>query len=434
MTLYQRLKASRDALLNQSNVRASSLVQVFLRGIFAAVTGTAAAYALGALTTILIARALGVERYGHYTTLMASLGLLSNLLGLGLDTWLVNHGSRQLGGLVASMWQVIYVKCIGAALMLAVLAIAWLNSPIDISILMISSIGIIADGFSRTGFATLRARAQNARVALLEVAAPALLLAGLFVLSQGGITIEALVVVQALCTIVVLIITFANVISKPLQMPRPALMPVLRMSWVFIASDVVANVYSLVGTAAVGLFAGATAAGLFKPAISIISLTYIIPSLVFWVGLPLLNRAVTRAAFDKLLLTMLACAVAYGVITMAGMWLVGQPAVQLIFGRDYLPALPYVQIMSLIPLMKSVSFVCAAVMLSQNKQLLRLGLQSVVVVVSIVGALTLIPAAGAIGASWLQLLIEFLLLVLYVAGAVWSLRSSPLHQAKRVPA
>jgi O-antigen/teichoic acid export membrane protein len=434
MTLNQRFKAYREALQTKGNALTGSLVQVFLRGILAAISGTAAAYALGAITTILIARELGVDRYGHYTTLMASLGLLSNLLGLGLDTWLINHGSRQLGGLVASMWQVIYIKCIGAALMLAVLGVAWLNSSADVWVLLLSSIGIIADGFSRTAFATLRARAQNGRVAMLEVAAPALLLAGLFLLSRGGFTVETLVLVQAVCNIVVLAVAFASVISRPLQLPRPGILPMLRESWMFIASDVVANVYSLIGMAAVGLFAGVTAAGLFKPAMSIITLTYILPSLVFWVGLPLLNRATTRAAYDRLLLAMTASSLAYGLATLLGIWLAGKPVVQWLFGDEYLMALPYVHIMSIIPMMKAVSFVCAAVMLSQNKALLRLGLQSMVVLVSIAGALTLIPAAGATGAAWLQLVIEALLLALYIAGAVWSLRSSPLHQASRVPA
>ncbi len=434
MTLNQRLKAHWEALLNRSQTRSSSLVQVFLRGFFAAITGTAAAYALGALTTIFIARELGVDRYGHYTTVMASLGLLSNLLGLGLDTWLINHGSRQLGGLVASMWQVIYVKCIGAALMLTVLGVAWLNSSADIWVLFFGSIGIIADGFSRTGFATLRARAQNARVAMLEVAAPALLLAGLFAISRGGFSIEALVLVQAVCNSVVLAITFASVLSRPLQLPMPAIRYVLRSSWMFIASDVVANIYSLIGIAAVGLFAGATAAGLFKPAMSIITLTYIIPSLVFWVGLPLLNRATTRIAYDRLVLAMSASSLVYGLATFVGLWLFGRPVVNIIFGEEFLPSLPYVQIMCLIPLMKAMSFVCVSIMLSQNRQLLRLCMQSAVVVFSIFGALVIIPATGATGAAWLQLMIESMLLALYIAGAVWSLRFSPLHQANRVPA
>lgn len=434
MTLTQRLKAYRQAILSNGNMRSGSLVQVFFRGIFAAVTGTATAYALGALTTILIARALGVDRYGHYTTLMASLGLLSNLLGLGLDTWLINHGSRQLGGLVASMWQVLFIKCGGAVLMLIVLGIAWVNRSDGIGVLLLSSIGIIADGFSRTGFATLRARTQNARVAVLEVSAPALLLVGLVLLSSQNFSVETLVLVQAVCNIVVMVITFAWVISRPLQLPRPAVVPVVRHAWMYVASDIVANLYSLVGTAAVGLYAGVTAAGLFKPAMSIITLTYIIPSLVFWVGLPLLNRATTRAVYDRLVFAMSINSIVYGLAALAGIWIAGRLMVEVLFGAEYLASLQYVQIMSMIPLMKAMSFVCAAIMLSQNKQLLRLGLQSTIVIVSMLGAVTLIPAAGATGAAWLQLLIEGLLLALYIGGAVWSLRSSPLHQASRVPA
>uniref|UniRef100_UPI00145CB509 oligosaccharide flippase family protein n=1 Tax=Candidatus Roseilinea sp. NK_OTU-006 TaxID=2704250 RepID=UPI00145CB509 len=370
--------------------------------------------------TVLIARELGVSSYGEYATVMASLGLLSNLLGLGLDTWLVGEGARRPQQLDALAWQVLFLKAVGSSAMLGVLLWGWLSEA-NAAVFIIGSLGVIADGFSRTGFAMLRARAQNGRVAVLEVAAPALLLAGLFALRALGFTILTLVTVQLVCNAIVTAATFANAFDE-IRLPAPAPWSVLREGWIFVASDVVANVYTLAGMTAVGWFAGATAAGLYKPAHTAITLTYVIPNLIFWVGLPLLNRATTRPIYRRVAWAMLISAALYGLLVLVGIWWIGEPMLRLIYGAEFLPSLPYVQVMSLIPLMKSINFVCAAILLSQKRQRLRLGLQSAVVLLSIAGAFTVIPRAGAMGAAWLQVAIEAALLMLYAVGAIWSLR------------
>ncbi len=423
MTVTERLKSYRDAFIvwrTGQLGKHNSLVATFVRGIFAAISGTTLAYLLGAITTVLVARELGVNGYGEYATIMASLGLLSNLLGLGLDTWLLGEGARLPRQLNTLAWQVLFLKAAGSLAMLGILMWSWLSGGANAAVFIIGSLGVIADGFSRTGFAMLRARAQNGRVAILEVAAPALLLAGLFALKAIGFTVVALVTVQLVCNAIVTAATFANTFDE-IKLPTPAPWGVLREGWIFIASDVVANIYSLVGITAVGWFAGTMAAGLYKPAHTAISLTYVVPNLIFWVGLPLLNRATTHSVYRRVAGTMLASATLYGLCILMGIWWIGEPALRLIYGETFLPSLPYVQGMSLIPLMKSISFVCAAVMLSQKRQRLRLGLQSIVALFSVAGAFVVIPNAGAMGATWLQVFIEAVLLALYAAGAIWSL-------------
>ncbi|MFC1466512.1 MAG: oligosaccharide flippase family protein [Candidatus Brachytrichaceae bacterium NZ_4S206] len=430
MTVTERLKSYRDAVIVWRTGQLSkhnALVVTFVRGIFAAISGTTLAYLLGAITTVLIARELGVNGYGEYATIMASLGLLSNLLGLGLDTWLVGEGARLPHQLNALAWQVLFLKAAGSFAMMSVLTWGWLSGSANAAVFIIGSLGVIADGFSRTGFAMLRARAQNGRVAVLEVAAPALLLAGLFVLKAIGFTVVALVTVQLVCNAIVTAATFANAFDE-IKLPTPAPWRVLREGWIFVASDVVANVYSLVGITAVGWFAGTMAAGFYKPAHTAISLTYVIPNLIFWVGLPLLNRATTSAVYRRVAGAMLASAVLYGLCVLMGIWWIGEPLLRLIYGATFLPSLPYVQVMSLIPLTKSISFVCAAVMLSNKRQRLRLGLQGIVALFSVAGAFVVIPQAGATGAAWLQVAIEAALLALYVAGAIWSLHHSRAQQ------
>lgn len=426
MTLTERLKAYHRAYqtwraspLESTN----GLVVTFVRGVLAAISGTTLSYVLGAITTVWIARELGVSGYGTYATVMASLGLLSNFLGLGLDTWLVSEGGRQPRLLNGLAWQVIYLKAAGAVAMLVILLTSGLGNEANAAVFLLGSLGVIADGFARTGFAMLRARAQNGRVAVLEVAAPALLLIGILVLRTTGFTVVSLVLVQWVCNLVVLAATLASAFGKEVRLPSPTPRHTLRAGWIFIASDVVANLYSLAGVAAVGMFAGAAAAGLYRPAQNMIALSYIVPHLIFLVGLPLLNRAPLPAVYKNIARAMLVGAAAYGLLVFMALWLAGEPILRLIYGTEFLPALPYVHMMSIIPLMKSVSFVCAAVLLSHNRQRLRLLLQSGVMIVSVMGALLIIPQTGAVGAAWLQVGIEALLMTLYAAGALWTMRT-----------
>ncbi|MCX6019283.1 MAG: oligosaccharide flippase family protein [Chloroflexi bacterium] len=409
-----------------SSPDAPSAVTRFIRGVAVAVVGSTSANLLIAFGGVLIARALGVGRYGSYTTLMASIGLLSNLLGLGLDTWLIHHGSRQPGGLLASAWQVLYVKFIGAVLVIiAIAALAWSNSNLGEVNLLLGCVAIIFDGFTRTGLASLRARMQNLRLAILEAAGPALFIALFYLFTQNTISIGAVLLAQATGNAVILAAAYSIALRGGAR-PKPRIRELLRMAWVFIASDMVANIYSLIGIAVLGAIAGGAAAGLFKPALSVIAFTYIVPNLMFSVGLPLLNRSLGDKNYGRIVAAMTACAFAYGIAAAIALLWKGDLLISTIFGAQYVAALPFVHLMSLIPLLKAVSYVCAAVMLSRGQQMVRLGLQAVVAVVSLASSLLLIPHFAAVGAAWSQIIIELMLLGLYAAGALWSTRRPPL--------
>jgi len=403
----------------------TSAVVRFVQGVAMAIGGSTTANLLAAFAGVLVARTLGIERFGDYTTLMASIGLLANLLGLGLDTWLLYHGSRQPGGLLASAWQVLYLKSIGAVcVVFGIAALAWTDATLSGIHLALGCTAIILDGFTRTGLASLRARLQNSRLALLEASGPALFIALLTAFTQRVISIEAVLLAQVAGNGVILAAAFAAALRGG-TLPTPRLKELLRMAWAFIASDIVANVYSPVGIAVLGAVAGGAAAGAFKPAVSVITFTYIVPNLMFSVGLPLLNRTLHERNYGHIVAAMAAGALLYGVAVVVALLWKGDLLIGAVFGAEYLAAMPYVRWMSFIPLVKALAYVCAAIMVSHGRQMMRFGLQTVVTVVSIVTSLLLIPRFAAAGAAWSQLIIEIALLVLYAGGALRAVRSAP---------
>jgi O-antigen/teichoic acid export membrane protein len=112
----------------------------------------------------------------------------------------------------------------------------------------------------------------------------------------------------------------------------------------------------------------------------------------------------------------------YGVAVWVALWLMGDTLVNVLFGEQYRAALPFVNIMSLVPLIKSGSFVCVAVLLSCNKAHWRVLLQAVAVVVSVGGSLLVVPTYGAYGAAVVYVTVEAVLFSLYCMGAIQAVR------------
>ncbi|KPV50924.1 hypothetical protein SE17_24145 [Kouleothrix aurantiaca] len=115
-------------------------------------------------------------------------------------------------------------------------------------------------------------------------------------------------------------------------------------------------------------------------------------------------------------------AVLYGLIVLIGLWFFGEVIIRTLFGVDYLAALPLIKVMSLVPLLKSGSFVCVTVILSLNRQKLRVGLQAIVTIVSVIGGFVIIPIFGLYGAVLLYVFIEGLIFFLYTGSVIYLLR------------
>src|ERR1041385_7093784 len=101
MTIARSIRQFYSSLLVQRTARAPS-TRVFAFGFVVSVVSTLVIQAFNALINVVIARSLGVDQFGLYTSVVVNLGLLSALLGLGLDTWLIYEGARRPDSLLHS--------------------------------------------------------------------------------------------------------------------------------------------------------------------------------------------------------------------------------------------------------------------------------------------------------------------------------------------
>ena len=424
MTFYRKIE-QRILKSLQQNRQERPLIATLIRGVSAAITGVFLAYFLSGLAQILIVRQLGKLLYGEYATLTATLGLLASLLGFGLDVWVLSEGGRDKASLATNVAHVLRAKVAGAIVLLVLTGLAWSNQIVQTPAFIVGVVGIILDSFVSTGYNALRAMSRNGAVAIFQVITPLVLLAALAIMQRSGSSVLLLFCVQAGTSAVMaaLLIWFLRKLVGPLFEHHFRLRYLVQGAWLFVASDILSNVYTQSSLVILGRMVDQAAVGLWKPALNVISLAFLVPSLLFLVGLPQLN-AVTREPqqYRRLLLTLSTGALGYGLAVFVGLWFFNGLIIRLLFGQEYEAALPLIRAMSLVPLFKSGSFVCVAILLSLNQQRFRVGLQAIVTVLSVVGGLTLIPIYGLQGALWLYVAIEGLIFSLYLAGAVALLR------------
>jgi O-antigen/teichoic acid export membrane protein len=425
VTVTKWLQAARHRTFFPAGGAPGGLVRTLIAGVTAAVSGLFLSRLLNTVANVLIVRRLGVTLYGEYASLMVSLGLLASLLGLGLDTWLLQEGGRDPANLARSMRQVLAIKTITAAILLAVLAVVWSNQIVEGPAFVIGALSIIFDSFSQTGYSALRARRRNTQVAVFQAATPLLLLLVLFTLQRSALNVLLLVSIQAACSLTIALLVLTRVwplraLSAPANLD---LLGAIRKGWLFVASEGLSNIYARSGIAILGATAGAAAVGIFNPAVNLVQLTYMVPNLLFVVGLPLLMAPDTSPReYWRVIRVMLAGALAYGLGAGIVMWFFGGSLIRILYGSEFAPVLPLIQTMSLMPLLKACSFVWVAIMLAHLEQRLRVIVQALTVLVSLPAGLLIVPAAGAEGAAWLYVGIEALLCALYGLGAWWVTR------------
>jgi O-antigen/teichoic acid export membrane protein len=416
------------------SARLHGLVRVLVGGFAASLAGYLATGALGIAVQTLIVRQLGVERYGDYALLLASLALIATVLGLGLDTWLLKDGGHTPANLEPNVWNVLLLKLIGSGVVLAGLAVGWSNHVVYTPAFLVSVVGMILASFVQTGYAALRATRHNVQVALFQTLEPALMLVALLVTSATDLSVLLLMSVRTAVNALLFVVLMQRVLaicggfSFSLALGR-----VLRGAGLYVAADGFANVYSQVTIVILGIAAGSAAVGTFRPAVDLVTIFYTVPNLLFLVALPLLSTAgIQQQEFLRLIALMAGGCLLYGLGVLGGLWLLGEWLVTRLYGPEYLVALPFVQVISLAPLLKAGSFVAVSVMLARDRVHYRLLAQSIVTALSLGVGWAVVPFYGPVGAAWMVLGVEVGLFVLYSLGAVVAVRRTMKDERRRL--
>lgn len=386
-----------------------------------AVAGVIIARGLGLLTQILLARWMGVADFGAYTTLYTLLGPAIMVVSLGLDTWLLRQASNP-EGLDNIIGQVFALRLLaGGGLMLLAAGALSMTGRVPLTIpIVFAATALMSELLLTTTHTALRAQVRNTSAALLQVLVSALTVALLVFMWNPDAPLLSATGYRLLADVIGLGLGFW-LLRRSIQhiyWKAASLWRMVRQASPYFASDLLSTIALKADLTIVALIVGAIGAGIYGPALTIINTAFLLPTVAWQVLLPLLSRELpgSRGA-HRIMLLALAGNVAYGLIwavllgTRAD-WLIG-----VLFDSQYLAAGPLLMIMSSIPLLKSINFCWALLMVARDRQVFRTKLQSIGAVFNVSANLLCIPVFGLIGAAWVNVATEAVLLACYSYGA-----------------
>jgi O-antigen/teichoic acid export membrane protein len=386
--------------------------------------GYGAGIAVGAVTAVVLTRALGVVDFGRYGTVAALLAIVSTITDAGLTA----VGSRELAVLPPGprrehlLRQLVGLRIVVS--FFAVLAAVAFAAAVGYDRTMVlgtllGGLGVVLVNTQATTMMPLSIGLRLGAVTAFELLKQVLTLAGVSVLAVAGASLLPYFAVQIVVGLIVLFLTPPLVGGVKAILPRldrSSALPLLR-SAVPVAIAIAMNVlYLRLLVIMVSLISDADETGLYVTAFRVFEMLIGLPTLVLSVALPLL--AVAGAEDDERLRYGLQRTFEVAVVASAALALVTvacAPLVPVLFGHDYDGAVPMLQIQAwaLIPLFAGQVLGIALVALHRQRAL-AIGNVAAVAVVLAVG-LAVIPTYGGEGAAAAGVTAEACLCVLLFA-------------------
>lgn len=392
------------------------------------VGGVVLARFLGAVTQIVLSRQLGVDGFGLYTALYTLLGVVVIFSSFGFDTWLLRQTS-----LVESPDRLIndvFSLRLYATLLLMGVGIGFIlitkQPGMTLTLSALTAITLTLELLLTTAQTALRAQIKNNLATIIQVVVAALFIAALL-LSHGAdkdiLWCQIYRLGAALLGVLLVILLMRDRLRLTCSLRRFVQIVVSARTYFF--SDILANIALKADLTFVTLMIGSLASAIYSPALTIINTTFIVPSVVAQVVLPILSRpALARKRFLIILIGFLLGSALYGIFWFVALEYGSPWIITTIWGDEYRQAIPLLQIMSLIPLMKSLNFCWVTIMVAYDRQWLRTKLQAFGSIANMAGNLIWIPIFGLVGAAWVNLGTEVILLLCYGYGAYSAYRKA----------
>jgi O-antigen/teichoic acid export membrane protein len=378
--------------------------------------GKAISTFLGMIALFWLARILGPEQFGWYGTALAFLGFAGIVIDFGIIPTTAQLLSEPDAKEQHILENIFGLRLISAIIFFATVpAIAWLfpyPRPVHIAITVLSiaffcnALNQVCVGYHQQ---TLRMHVQVIGEVLSRIA----LLGGIIALAQGSATFLPLMFVVAGSSALQCVVPLIDLIRKTNLRPRIDLdvwKKILHTMWP-IAVAIMCNVVYLKGDVLIlAQTQSQVDVGLYNAAYRVLDILAQLAMMLMGLLLPLMAHAWSRQDrktfslwFQQSFDLMLLCAVPATV----GLILVA-PEVMVLFGEEFLPAAPILQILSLavFGLFLGAVFGHAAVATGTQKK--TLWIYAINAIITVTGYLIFIPKFSMYGAAWMTVCSELI--------------------------
>ena len=366
------------------------------------------AKALGLGLTMVVARMLGVEKFGLLAFAYALSSICLVLPNFGLDRLTVRELSRRPSRAsqflvnISAVKGVLYLPMAGFCALIVLLGP---HAEGRLFVVLVVFMGAATQQHLLFGCSFFRAIQKMEREALVRlILAVLLLVTGLAVLMAGyGIKslVASRVVVSLFCLGLVILFIKKDLGVSLLKPSWRYAKRLVRMSAPLAIFYILVMFYGSLNIVILGFIKGDLATGYYSAAFKIIELFFYVPASVTGAALPALSRSwkdshqVFHQVYQKCVRYLLLLEIPLAV----GTFLLGERAIILLFGRDYLPSVAVIKVLALCLLPDFLNYIMSAALISMNRQKVAVIAALVGAVVALVSCLIFIPLWGAVGAA-----------------------------------
>lgn len=379
-------------------------------------TGTATARVISALVVFVTARQLGLEQFGLFTAALSLAKLTSIAFSLGLDSWLLRNANRQQNRLGVATGSALAIKVmLGLFWLLALLLTAMRlpQSTFPTVLVFLSALSVFFEELGNTAWAAFKAALLNTVTVWLIITSQIILFTATLGLTWMDVRDPAAFLgARVLATAVgALISSFFMFRYFPVQFRWSDLPGVLRGTASFGLSHGLAVIYARADITIIAYFLGNVAAGIYSPAISLMTTLFLLPAAIYEVMLPILSKTHVKkeAAIPRQGFLLVVFSALLGVVLGVGMVVMAYPLVWFIYTPEFIASAPVLVILSNVLLFKCISFALAAVLAAVGWQGKRVLAQLVSAVLNIGLNLLIVQRAGIMGVAYVYVFTEFVL-------------------------
>ncbi|MEW6407228.1 MAG: flippase [Patescibacteria group bacterium] len=372
-----------------------------------------------AAMTIVLARFLGVENFGIYSTAVAFAAIFLVFNDLGMNTYLIREGSRDKTKLPVLFGNGLVIELIMSLILyfaIVVAAIILKYPPQVISLISLIAIAtLIYEGrkiFEGVFCVNLKFKIIGWQQIFYSVLLFILTL--LVVLKNPDL--KNIAYVQIFVSVVILLF-FIFILLKFLK-PKVVLSqiyPMLTGAFAFCLSHFFFIIYFQTDTVILSIFKDSHDVGLYSAVYRLVVAIFIFSQIILQTCMPVIYRIAMseREKLKRIYRVLVKYLGTFGLAASCGLFFLAKPIVLLAYGKKYEGAIIILQILAWFIFLKFLSSVFSTYLLSTSKQNRRAAIQGVAAFLNLVLNLILIPKFGFIAAAATTLFSEFFLAAVY---------------------
>lgn len=366
--------------------------------------------------SILVARHLGPERFGIYSSHYALGSLTSIIFNLGLDIWILREGAG-VSDLRSKLGNVLKIKIVGGfvwSIFLILMSTVIRPDLYSTKSILIVAIDLWTDAVFITCLVFFNLNRNIKKYSSYLLVSRFAKLALIIILVVMGINdINIFMAARAFVSMAMLIIILYDV--RPEIKLKGEEKSILSKARPYSLSELLAIVYTQADVTLLNLLRGGTEVGLYSPALNLITALFVIPNAIFTFTTPTLTEYYKqkKAEFvntSKKLIIFLSLIGALLTILVA---IVSQSMSVFLLGDNYLLTGELLYKLSPLLVIKSMEFGFVLVIMSTGNQQKRIIPQLIVAIINIVLNIFFISKFGMVGAAVTYIISETGLLICY---------------------